>query len=194
MNTPDHDDWFAEYLNGSSQLSRRYRATADETPAPELDAAILASADKALRRPRWMQPLALAATVVLGLALLFTLGGPPQPARAPAPRSVAQPAGAPSPKQPSGLRAPGRIHKYVAPSASPALQSTPPPGRAQAAPSSKAEQAPAAPAPRPPSRWLQRIRALLENGERQAATAELEAFRRQYPGHDLPADLRPILR
>ena len=73
MSEPD-DRELEQYLKGNSPLSRRYREASGETAPPELDEAILAQARRAARpRPlginRWLTPLALAASVVLGINL-----------------------------------------------------------------------------------------------------------------------------
>lgn len=70
---PD-DRELEQYLQGGSELSRRYREASGETPPPELDEAILAQARSELRRRplgvnRWLAPVALAASVVLGINL-----------------------------------------------------------------------------------------------------------------------------
>lgn len=41
--------------------------------------------------------------------------------------------------------------------------------------------------------WLQRIRELVDEGERDAARASLREFRRRYPQHPVPADLKALL-
>ncbi|TDK26013.1 hypothetical protein E2F46_05270 [Luteimonas aestuarii] len=41
--------------------------------------------------------------------------------------------------------------------------------------------------------WLQRIRELVAEGELDAARASLKEFRRRYPQHSLPADLKALL-
>jgi hypothetical protein len=77
---PDDDD-FEEYMDGGSSLSRRYGELGSESPPPEVDARILAEAERAAKihsiKPagakRWMVPVALAATVVLSFSLVMTL-------------------------------------------------------------------------------------------------------------------------
>lgn len=48
-------------------------------------------------------------------------------------------------------------------------------------------------APEARDAWLQRIRELLHEGDRDAARASLLEFRRRYPQHSLPDDLLPLL-
>jgi hypothetical protein len=71
--TPD-DRELVQYLQGDSKLSRQYREASGETAPPELDDAILAQARSELRRRprginRWLAPVALAASVMLGVNL-----------------------------------------------------------------------------------------------------------------------------
>jgi TolA-binding protein len=76
------DDGLDEYLAGSSRLSRNYRAVGDEEPSPEIDARILAEAERAARvvslpvqnkRARWTVPLAVAATVMVSFSLVMSI-------------------------------------------------------------------------------------------------------------------------
>lgn len=73
MTEPD-DRELEQYLKGDSPLSRRYREASREAAPPELDEAILARARSELRRrphgiSRWLTPVALAASVMLGINL-----------------------------------------------------------------------------------------------------------------------------
>jgi len=75
--TPD-DRELDQYLKGESPLSRRYRDASAESAPPELDEAILARARAELRRKpaglnRWLAPVALAASVVLGVNLAWNV-------------------------------------------------------------------------------------------------------------------------
>ncbi|MGH8443060.1 MAG: hypothetical protein ACRETF_09190, partial [Nevskiaceae bacterium] len=75
--TPN-DGELEQYLKGDSPLSRRYRAASTESAPPELAEAILAQARAELRRKppslnRWLAPVALAASVVLGVNLAWNL-------------------------------------------------------------------------------------------------------------------------
>lgn len=69
-----------DYLAGRSPLSARYRAASRETPAPELDRAILEHARAVVRQPstakpswqqRWAVPVGIAATLVVGVDLAW---------------------------------------------------------------------------------------------------------------------------
>jgi hypothetical protein len=70
MNTPmrPSDDELEALLSEDSELIRRYRALPDSEPGKHLDAAILGRAANAVRkpslRPRWLIPVASAASVV----------------------------------------------------------------------------------------------------------------------------------
>jgi hypothetical protein len=76
MTEPD-DRELERYLEGKSPVSRRYREASRETSPPDLDEAILARARaEARRRPslnRVLTPVALAASVVLGVNLAWNL-------------------------------------------------------------------------------------------------------------------------
>lgn len=78
MSEPD-DRELDQYLAGQHPLSARYReAKASDTPPPELDAAILASARAATPRPRrsvrrWALPMGLAASLMLGGPLVWQM-------------------------------------------------------------------------------------------------------------------------
>lgn len=104
---PPDDRELDDFLAGRGELSAAYRAAArGEHAPPELDAAILANARTAAqlpppfqrlhRRPRWLRPVAVAATLVFSLGVMLSLWRepdarrlalPPQPA-APVPASV----------------------------------------------------------------------------------------------------------
>ena len=77
MTEPD-DRELEQYLKGGSKLSQRYREAGGETAPPELDEVILARARaEARRKPpslnRYLAPVALAASVVLGVNLAWNL-------------------------------------------------------------------------------------------------------------------------
>jgi hypothetical protein len=70
MTTP-HDD-LQDFLDGNDPLNELYARREPVEPPAELDAAILSAARdhaKHPQRPRWMLPISLAATVVLGTGL-----------------------------------------------------------------------------------------------------------------------------
>jgi hypothetical protein len=77
MTQPD-DRELEQYLEGNSKLSRRYREASAESAPPELDDAILARARAETKRKppslnRILAPVALAASVVLGVNLAWNL-------------------------------------------------------------------------------------------------------------------------
>jgi hypothetical protein len=76
MTQPD-DRELEQYLKGGSALSRRYRDASGERSPPDLDEAILARARAELRRKphlnRYLAPVALAASVVLGVNLAWNV-------------------------------------------------------------------------------------------------------------------------
>ncbi len=123
MSDPN-DREFEDFLAGRDKVSKAYREATRSTQAPEeLDAAILAAArqaasrPKAARRPRWIRPMALAATLILSLSVLVNIW------RDPVSRELASPTMdaavlPPAPKkmitEPSDLaqasRSSGRLH------------------------------------------------------------------------------------
>lgn len=81
---PPDDSELEDFLAGRHPVGRAYReGSENEGAPPELDAAILAAAREAVRtpvvrRPRWVQPVALAATLVLGVSVLMNLWRDPE--------------------------------------------------------------------------------------------------------------------
>src|SRR5437660_7189844 len=87
------------YLKGGSKLSQRYREASRQAPPKELDDAILAHARAEARRKRgamrWLTPVALAASMVLGVNLAWNVyRNAPLPEAA----KTAAPAAAPAPE------------------------------------------------------------------------------------------------
>jgi len=88
MTRPD-DRELEQYLEGGSKLSRRYREASGETSPPDLDETIRARARAELKRQpslnRLLAPVALAASVVLGVNLAWNVyQAAPAPGEAPA--------------------------------------------------------------------------------------------------------------
>lgn len=77
-NKPD-DHELEDFLHGASRIGAAYREAVRQDGAPrELDAAILAMAREAVatqqrRGPRWIQPMAVAATLALSLGVLLNI-------------------------------------------------------------------------------------------------------------------------
>lgn len=67
------DDWLDEYLRGSSEISRIYRAGAPQSPPAALDQHILAKARNPPRKSGHRMTLSFAASVLLALAAVFAL-------------------------------------------------------------------------------------------------------------------------
>jgi hypothetical protein len=122
----------------------------------------------------------------------------PEQDAAPATQATSRERAAATP--PAGaLEAPAAKAKRVAPSAEPAPAAaapspSPSPSQemrrdAQASPPVNAAREAA---PRSPEAWLADIRALLQAGRGEEARAALQAFRRSYPDHPLPADLEAL--
>ena len=80
---PD-DRELEDFLAGLHPVGKAYReASKDEGAPPELDAAILTAAREAVRtprarRPRWFQPVAVAATLALSLGVLLNIWRDPE--------------------------------------------------------------------------------------------------------------------
>lgn len=75
---PPDDRELEQYLKGEGPLSRRYRDASGESTPPDLDEAILARARAELKRKppslnRYLAPVALAASLVLGVNLAWNL-------------------------------------------------------------------------------------------------------------------------
>jgi hypothetical protein len=76
------DQAFDDYLQRDSDVSQHYRHIDSDDVPPALDSAVLAQAQQALlkkapRKPawtRWSAPVALAASVVLGIAVVLQIG------------------------------------------------------------------------------------------------------------------------
>jgi len=80
MNDPRDDKELDQYLDGGSSESRAYAELGDETPPPELDARILAEAERAVkvtpidsRRAPPFKAFAWAAIVVLSFSLVLNI-------------------------------------------------------------------------------------------------------------------------
>lgn len=119
MTQPD-DRELEQYLEGGSKLSRRYRDAGGETSPPDLDEAILARAHAELRRKpdvsgrlnRLLTPVALAASVVLGVNLAWNVyQAAPQPGEAPvlAEKKARDDAFVPDPESPPPAAAPAPL-------------------------------------------------------------------------------------
>jgi len=76
------EDDFDEYLAGHSPVSKNYEGLGDEGPSPQLDARILAEAERPTKvRPpllrsktaTWTVPLAIAATIMLSFSLVMNI-------------------------------------------------------------------------------------------------------------------------
>lgn len=155
---PDHDDRELDaFLRGEDDLSAQLRGLDQPTPPPQLDARIRAQAQEALREPagaandaeeralvtsplgRWRGPLALAATVVIGVSVGLQWDG----WRAKEPQALSDAV---------GPAAPGAVPAVVpdtAPAPSVDAVMPPPPPEPERAPRESAQPAPAAPVARP---------------------------------------------
>jgi len=179
-------------------LDALLRAQSPETPPPDVDAAILAAAHRAVASAphaadrvrsapkwRWWMPLAAAAAsaiVAIGVLQLAPIdtGSTPPPSQEKAHADAAATAQPPAPA--------------VSSPAPPALAPTAPRSRESAAAgaSLKSDAASDAGTPRP-AEWIARIRALRAEGRTEEAAQELARFRAAFGDADarLPADLRP---
>lgn len=81
---PPDDRELEDFLAGRHPVGKAYReASAQDTAPPELDALILGAAREAVRtprarRPRWFQPVAVAATLALSLGVLLNIWRDPE--------------------------------------------------------------------------------------------------------------------
>lgn len=195
MSDPTHDPEFEEFLKRRQPLFRR-EPVRDLEPPPEVDRLVLDRARDAIREaaplevyrgPRWAAPMAIAATLVLGLAFVFHARTPdktPQPVpevrvenianryEVPAPAdpappmdSTPAPVAAPPPPAPTSAPAPG----------DPVMVDLVPPMGAATTDSS------AAPAwRRDAATWRAEIERLRAAGETARADAEAAEFNRQH--------------
>ena len=74
------DKQFEDYLDGKSELSRRYKKLGDTEPPTDLDAAILAKAEQAVKvrwlpshSRKWMVPVSIAATIMIAFSLVLNV-------------------------------------------------------------------------------------------------------------------------
>lgn len=201
-------------------IDRAWRSASNESPAPHVDAAILAAAKTSARSPRTWQPYAAAAAVA-GLAFVLVQM---MPAREPTPAIEAPsaeppmvtttparqvPANAPAEAAaPARDAAEARNEAAIAPSAPspaatvsaesaarPAAPSAPPVERKileYAGLAERSAPAPSAVAPITPETWARQIAALHDANDLDGAAAELRAFRAAVPDADryLPATLQ----
>lgn len=170
MSEPDPE--FEDFLRRRRPLFRRDVDDGLEPP-PELDRLVLRQAREAIRAeeplpmyrgPRWAAPVAIAATLVLGLAVVFQVAD-----------------------QQSSQRAPEVAVESVAQRLEPASGIAPPP--APPAPSVTTSRDPAlmtesrqpdAPAwRRNPETWLAEIQRLRATGDTERADAEMAEYNRQ---------------
>lgn len=110
------DDEIEAYLRGDDALSKAYRAARHEQPSQEIDEAVLAFAQQAVRprrslRRRWQAPMALAAALVLGLGLVLDLWREPE-------------VRAPAPARPAAMRVPESVDERAVDAESAAAQAT----------------------------------------------------------------------
>jgi hypothetical protein len=255
--TPD-DKLLEEFLDGRSPVAKAYRAASRPAAPPVLDDPVRKIARDARGHPvivnarprplrRWRVPLALAATMVLGLGIVLQLqqdraayevvfGKAPSPAARPvAPPSPAVEAEAPAPmaaeRAAAQELAQGRQRAAEAPPRREPKRAVPPPPvadelqsadvphaagasapersgarMAEAAPAEQKQNlegraapqtfatrpAPAADARARPEEWFAQMRVLRDDGRIDEARQMLYAFRRDYPEHELPEDLRDL--
>lgn len=122
---PPDDRELEDFIAGRHPVGRAYRDVShDETAPPELDAAILSAAREAVRtpvvrRPRWIQPVALAATLVLGLSVLMNVWRDPQT------REKVVPAAESAPSAPQPVTEESTVETQRAPSSTAAAAAKP---------------------------------------------------------------------
>lgn len=140
---PPDDRELEDFFAGRHPVGRAYREASENDAAPtELDAAILAAARESVRtrivrRLRWVQPVALAATLVLGLSVLMNVWRDPQT------RERIVPAAPVAPKQVTGESV---VEMQSEPSADAAAKPAP-----SATPEKKKSEPPPTPAEPPPA-------------------------------------------
>jgi hypothetical protein len=196
-------------------LSELYQATRREMPSSQLDREILDQAERVARsrRRRWLLPLSTAAVILLGTSLTLTLVEPPVTTSLPELEEDAVMDESEEIRQMTPA-APLRKRQVISPEASEPkveLQSVAPSSAdrdgGMAAPKEKAvlerqmdafrsataisegeAQAPIQSA----ASWIETMKALLREGDREALVKALAAFRQAYPDYPLPAELAEI--
>ncbi len=76
MSQQDNDKELEEYLQGNSELSRRYRDEKGSEPPAHLDKHILEAAREAITpvsKQRWYVPVSIAAVLVIGVSLVLNI-------------------------------------------------------------------------------------------------------------------------
>ncbi|MGB8300378.1 MAG: hypothetical protein WCE67_04970 [Azonexus sp.] len=199
-----------------------HEGSADEPPAV-LDRAILKAARENIapvreaRKPWWRRfalPLQLAFSVVLVTMLALTVDrNPPEvpavtertePQQAPVPAPIESRPSSPKADRkaeaaPAAIPVPGPSERASAEKAAAEDAAAPVGGQSLEAARTEPAAAGAAPAAnraavaRSPSAWLAAIERLAGTGEKTAARAELEAFRKAYPDYPLPERLEKLL-
>jgi hypothetical protein len=176
----EHDPEFEEFLKRRRPL---FRADEDDglEPPPELDRIVLRQAREAIRPqrpvpmyrgPRWAAPLAIAATLVLGLAVVFQAGNEQRPQVVPevTVENIAQqvePAIVPAPPPPTPTPPP------VAHGGDVVVDLTAPAGTEDATASDAPEWR------RNSESWLAEIERLRSAGETARAELEMAEYNRQ---------------
>jgi hypothetical protein len=166
MSEPDPE--FEDFLKRRRPLFRRDVDDGLEPP-PELDRLVLRQAREAIRAeeplpmyrgPRWAAPVAIAATLVLGLAVVFQVAD-----------------------QQSSQPKPGVAVENVAQQGVPATRAAPLPAPPPAAPSTETPRDPPLPDSRAwrstPETWLAEIQRLRSAGETARADQEMAEYNRQ---------------
>jgi hypothetical protein len=195
-----------------SEIDRAWRGASTESPAPHVDAAILAAARTPARSARAWQPFAAAAAVA-GLAFVLvqlmpvqeparSLEAPAREAQMATPATARQsPAGTPSEKaapvrdatkaQDAAAIAPPETAPATTTSAESAARPAAPPAPSvqsqvleQAGLAERSAPAPTAAAPITPETWVRQIAALYDANDFDGAAAELRAFRLAFPDAD----------
>ena len=200
---PPHDE------DDDLDLRALYRSLPRTEPAREVDAAVreaaagALAADRQAQRQRrlWHPGWGVAASIVLTASLFLLVDSDN---RDPAVMHDAQVADAPPPPAAPAPPAPARM-RQLAPPATQGYAQAPRPAeprpsieRADREPSMQAHSADAA-SPNAASAQAQidariaHIRALLKNGEKEAAARAARALHDAHPALTLPADLRPLL-
>lgn len=177
----NRDKQLDEYLKKDSPLTRAYGGIGREEPPAALDARILAEARAAVGparggKPRWLMPLALAATVVLSVGVVMFMArqgaGPLPPEALPVPETKT--ATPPAAEKTLVVTPKATVTPKEAPVAAPREK-----------PRFEAREVTIPPKVKTPEQWLAEIEALRRAGKHAEAEAELAEFRRRYPQYPL---------
>lgn len=216
MTTPrDHEDQeFADFLQGRGELAQQLQNLAQPQPPEALTQAVMADAERALEKPQaandavipdadrsapsgWLprmrMPLALAASIALGVVGALLWRDAPSPDALVVASTHADGTGAPSPTLPphpgaDGTFAQGKANPpmVIAQTAAPPITDDSVVMRSVPIPDHGADAA----QDKPPQAWLATISTLLQQGKQRETLEAWDKFRKAHPDYPVPEVLQ----